>query len=1092
MVSDNPGKGRLAPVTPSDLPHSLSAPTSRLQRQSSLRRPKSSSFPHRSIRPASAYVSNEDLSVRSGWEPTSASRDERPSVALGPFAFEARGTETTKSSWLQRMSTYSSSKNGSPSSSPQPGSPSISYSNASTAPILPVSTNDTPVPARNKLVKRVPSQRALHSGNTPSPRLSRSQLPLRRPATSHQRSATLQQFVGEDHGYSHDLPSTINENQDDFDLPPPDLVQGWRPYFRTRKARLTREGHLRKRSAIDGSNRSEPIRCIRPVPDEYPTLLLADSINSVTLEDTTYRRNTSPKYKNSFTSPAINSFTLSSKDEDNVAVDEEVDPQPRNSFSIGDFFSSSPSPSTWKNLRTGSLRKKGGYGATVDGKRVASAPQPSKARRAQLTADQGGGSNSQANELNSSLALDPPLTEEPNRSRTRTRTPSSPLPPLNRLSAFEIDLPGTAPSYPSSPQPDASPSSPSPPRSRTIPTPLSSSPIPGSSNPKSHRPSRVISDRASTLIGSENDNSRFLSGDEDDLDFQSETVFDSLRTGATSSSQSGLRSPRIETIFDEPPPPDLQRDKLVALQDLLSDTDFARPNTHDLVVEEEESIRTPRRTRLSFEDEMATPVGVTNHISSLPSTSSSPPFAALSLRNSNEPDTATVDSHVDEDWLLEDPEEYYSDRLDHAYVSSDRHASIPLLSSSQITSSLGKEALHGQSENLEQGKKPNLFDWSERSVTSQEAQEGSFARPKTMHGKQRTEGRSSRPTGRRGPSALHLRSQSVPVPPESSSHRGYNNASKIDSWVLGGKGVSEDWDGDFEFDEAPQSGQKLVKSDRQRETMQTTGMLVPKAIMERQASVHGQFGQVKELTLLVEELKRLRAHANAQGIMQGQSAELWKEAEGIINLATLDEEEAELLPPRSPHSPSFDDLFEEDLPGNRGRHRSGLSPPKDDLLDDRVKAVESPVPSSPASSKVGTPTANRPRKESAAKVKSVLENIHQRRSQLSSSLADTQAGQKKLPFDTTSLRDLVVRAGVVTRALKEIVRKSDNTPQTPDPQSGTPPDPPFSQIFNPPSSPVQGKNARISKSASTNGFLGGSITGNDNEINGHMKVMTVV
>ena len=65
------------------------------------------------------------------------------------------------------------------------------------------------------------------------------------------------------------------------------------------------------------------------------------------------------------------------------------------------------------------------------------------------------------------------------------------------------------------------------------------------------------SDRGSTLLGSDNDNSRLMSDDEDDIDARSETIYDSTRTGATGSSHSAIRMPPIDTIFDESPPPHL-------------------------------------------------------------------------------------------------------------------------------------------------------------------------------------------------------------------------------------------------------------------------------------------------------------------------------------------------------------------------------------------------------------------------------------------------------------------------------------------------------------------------------------------------------
>ena len=356
--------------------------------------------------------------------------------------------------------------------------------------------------------------------------------------------------------------------------------------------------------------------------------------------------------------------------------------------------------------------------------------------------------------------------------------------------------------------------------------------------------------------------------------------------------------------------------------------------------------------------------------------------------------------------------------------------------------------------------------------------------------------RGSRANGRRGPSALHLRSQSVPVPKDTGSLRNGNSQPKL----LGNKGPSEDWDGDFDFDEPSRASKQATTSTDHMHASLSSGMLVPRAILERQASVHGQFGQVKELTLLVEELKRLQQQASGSGIMEGQSIELWKEAEGIINLATLDDER-ELFPPRSPHSPSFEfDLFDEDSP--RSRRRSGLSPPKEDRMS-LVDESSGSQPSSRRSSEIPTVEATlstaRPRKESSAKAKSVLETIHQQRKNYEPELLDAKFAQKKLPFDTTSLKDLVTRAGVVTRALKEIVRRAENGPETPGSRPTTPRDPPYTQMFQQAShTPTITKSSRLTHSPRSprsqrgSAFLGGSIAGNDNDINGHMKVMTVV
>lgn len=396
--------------------------------------------------------------------------------------------------------------------------------------------------------------------------------------------------------------------------------------------------------------------------------------------------------------------------------------------------------------------------------------------------------------------------------------------------------------------------------------------------------------------------------------------------------------------------------------------------------------------------------------------------------------------------------------------------------------------------------KPNIFDWSEPPMAEIDPRQGSSPRPKTVHGVKTRESRSSRLSGRRGSNALHLRSQSVPLPPDTMGHRSHNNASKLESWVLGNKGVSEDWDGDFEFEDSPRPVKQVVVENEGIRSSISSGMVVPRAILERQASVRGQFGQVKELTLLVEELKRLQQQASHQGIMHGQSVELWKEAEGIINLATVDDEEEDLLPPRSPPTANYDfDLFDDDSPSSHARRKIQYTSPNKEawpvMIDDVAPALPASSRTLLDSSPLSTPPRSRPRKESTAQAKSVLETIHhQRNPHTPPDFRDSRSSHKKLPFDTNSLRDLVTRAGVLTRALKEIVRRAENPPSTPKNQPATPPrDPLFSQIFqHHPSSPTASRTPRITQSPKPASYLGGSMAGTENEINGHMKMMAVV
>ena len=1052
----------------------------RLQKRSPLRRPQSSIFPRSSIRPPSSphIGAEENVAESMDWKRSSLLQDDQGQ------AFKSEGGRTTRSSWLRRLSSFSTySQNGSPTSTSRPQSSSISFSSGSMAPILSTATSTTLVTPRNKLVKRASSQRLLHNTDPQTSTLSRSHIPpLRRPATSYQRSELVREREKEE---SPDLlqdPFQTAAEEEDTDLSgnSSDPLQDWRPFFRSRTTRLTKEGPIHKRNSAGHSSLQESLRSISPVPYDVPTLLVATAIKDMTLEDTVYHNVASPNRNSpmAFGSVQPTSFVpLSTEKKD---LDTEMEQNPRSSFSISDLFPS-PLPSTWKFARSGSIRRKKGSFDSPSGRRVVSAPQSYENRNLLVSTHK-----SRSSPLSTGhFEL---WKKDSNLPGNTNGKPPSPLPQMNRLSAFEIDLPGEAPSYPVSPQSDAEQTSP---RQRNpFSASLSSPSGPISPRAKTHRPYRVPSDRASTLIGSEN--SRVFSGEREEVEYQSETAYDSVRTGATGSSHSGIRGPKIETIFDESPPRELRKNDLAALQDLLSNGSFADSAANENFIEEERgNLHTPIGLRRSFDENAVTPIGEYTRALTSPSLPSSPPAAALARQRSRNNGFNTQNTELDEDLLLHDIPE---PRENHNSGSINQ-CPIPSLGSpdsEKFGTSIHDISMSRQSSVHEEGARSNLFEWSERHM---ESQQGSSPRPNTVHGKHGAETRGSRISGRRGPSALHLRSQSVPVPQDPSAHRSYNSASKLDTWLLGNKGASEEWDGDFEFDEQPRSSEKPTSNNQDTRFEEPTGMLVPRAILERQASVHGQFGQVKELTLLVEELKRLRYQASVQGIMRGQSAELWKEAEGIINLATLDDEEQEFLPPRSPHSPSFDhDPFEEDSPASQRRRRSGFSPSQDDVAarSDVGLGNQASSNSSPDLPKVGIISASRPRKESVAKAKSVLENISQHRIAMESPLLESKATTKKLPFDTTSLRDLVTRAGVVTRALKEIVRRAENSP-TPEHRAGTPPDPPFSQIFQNPSHPPSlRKSPQGPQTASNTTFSGGSVSSNDNDINGHMKMMAVV
>ena len=584
------------------------------------------------------------------------------------------------------------------------------------------------------------------------------------------------------------------------------------------------------------------------------------------------------------------------------------------------------------------------------------------------------------------------------------------------------------------------------------------------------------------------------------MDFQSDTAFDSLATRATASSHSGLKGPGIETIFDESPPSEKSKD-LVALHDLmdrgsldglaisLEQIQGQHDEMHDFNEREMQDVHahqvsTPEKHPDEIDDDyMATPVPRRNgQISS--NVQSSPPsvlrpvnpqldneevrksIEAMSLDDDSDWDRGTEGgSTFEEEWR--EPEiPKYSSRHVSAHPFDMQHESF----------------LDPVYERGNGDKRLSIFDWSEQ-------QNGNSPRPKTVHGKQGAESRGSRPSGRRGPSGVHLRSQSVPVTRESLMENDpCYPATKFGTWGLGNKGVSEEWNDDFEFDEGDeaeieQSDHTLLTSTNQQ------GMKVPQAIIDRQASVHGQFGQVQEFMHLVEELKRLRLQGQALHILEDDSRSCWEEAENIINLATLNDEDDELRPPQSPISPyGFEDFDEMTPLPSRIRQDSEGPGEENGTLE----------PSSRRSTlNAATPPSSRPRGESLAQAKSFLQTIHQHRVGPDSSPAEIEIyQQKKLPFDTRDLRDLVNRANNVTRALKELVRGAQGVSVSPERTPKKFYDPPFSHIFSrgDESPSPTFKKPGLPKSRSAQSYLGTSLGGSNTQTNisGHMKMMTVV
>jgi hypothetical protein len=979
------------------------------------------------------------------------------------------------SSWLKRISTISS-LNGSPSSSVRPTTPSVSFSNNSATPFLASGGPSTLPP--NKLVKRTSSHRAISANHAKAPQ-------LRRPATSHQRSATFGNMTTEELS-RHGTPEphlSFSEHCGSSSTPPV-----WRPYFSSGYGRLN-ASQPRKRHT-SGSGRADSIRPVQKISNRHPILVSAKSVESRPSQDDIDDvdvRNMSNSY-------------MVDIDEQHDADDGKVTAshipkkkhRSRHSFSVSDMFgSSSPTAS-----KTSAAKSKSG---SVQRRRGMTEPPPGKS---------------------DTTGLD--------------RTKASPLSPISNVSTFDIDLPRGTPTFPLHPNFDARSESSSVPR------------FPSSSNAmlsnRNKRVSLAPSDPASTTFGSDYDQRVFSSGDEDSVDFQSDTAYDSLATRATASSHSGLRKPDIETIFDESPPRQTSKN-LVALEDLMgggtldglainmelnrkgpmarstvqeqlfdsssprqpssvSREDGYEPDEEETEdsMEEVHHVSTPVRTQTFEEDDfITTPMPKRHESAQVDVCSPASSVQCNSQVQGKEDIRMSIEAtSIDEsEWdKTTDPESTFNESM--KLSGFPRHiprriTPPPFRIHQDSTDSMDVDSMDWHAE-----QRLSIFDWSEQQKSDRDLLNGSSPRPRTMHGKQSLENRGSRSSGRRGLSALHLRSQSVPVARESMMENDpHFPATKFGTWGLGNKGVSEEWNDDFEFDDLDNGDDKELGG-LPLNAIPSQGMRVPQSIIDRQASVHGQFGQVQEFMLLVEELKRLRIHGAALDLLEGPSGHMWDDAENIINLATLNDDDDDLRPPNSPASPSaFDDFDEQSPPLSRTRKQSDIHSDDNGYLE--------PVPRRSISS-AATPPSGRPRGDSLAQVKSFLQTIQQSRNGPDSSPAEIEIyQQKKLPFDTRDLRELVSRASTVTRALKEIVRKAEGVSVSPDKTPKKVSDPAFSQIFHrveespsPSPSPSSSPSLRkpsLPKSRSAHSYLGSSMNGGNttqNDLSGRMKMMTVV
>ncbi|KAJ5353621.1 hypothetical protein N7541_006185 [Penicillium brevicompactum] len=873
--------------------------------------------------------------------------------------------------WLRRLSMASFNTE-----SPSAQSPTTPSFSGSASPMFPQSPGQRRLP--NKLVKRPASQQAsmhafgMNTISGPSPAA------LRRPATSHQRSESmiLQTPVTTDFETYFPKTPAASPAVEDFDV---EKQKQWSPFFLPKAGKLV--DMLSRRFSTSTAPKAQSVRQIVSDQGSLPALVMASEISSgmATPRGEKSVPDTPVEFRNPFQSAAPKP-TLASQppvqERSSVSKDSGEQRNHKHSYSCNDVEPKVVMANTVTAhgkpimglVRGGSLKRVKG--------RTFSIPRSELAR--------------------GDKKVMIPSSPAPERRNITDPTVFQPPHPISQPGWAVSALERRAQVGPRSVSQDYDVGL----GSRGGSRPLNSDDVALSAWQQASRPGGPAaygslrrrpkgfsisgSDPSSTVIGSD-DTRVFTSCDEYETDVMSD-YWDSIRTRETSTS--GLKGLRIETMFDKAGA-SLVNEEATSLEALLPRGSFAARSERDPRLFPESYLVSPPLTHVSMADQPPLADGADEDslsmIGSLPGDDrpafASPPNDALSK-----------------------------------YAEADSPFGSPI---SQIGPFSGASDLHVN-------KKANIFDWSEQ--TRPDRDSGEFeARPRTMQGKQEGVDRSSRAVCRKAPSTVHLRSQSVPVASELPTNESRQTSGKFGTWGLGSKGVSEDWDSDFDFDESEETpvaeNKQFPEPDPNRQSM-----TVPKAILERQASLRGQFGQVQELTLLVEELKRLRHQANTLDIVTGPSSELWKEAEQIVNLATIDEEEERRSPPGSPSSLtfSFDESDDDGLHTASSKRDSEVSW---DVHGDS----EHVLPLSLA--------------KDSPKSKSVLDLLQSREPKSALQELDFGSRTKKLPFDTSSLKNLVVRAGVVTRALKEVIRKAEGVASSP---RDFPHDPPFRRIFDKP------------------------------------------
>jgi hypothetical protein len=408
--------------------------------------------------------------------------------------------------------------------------------------------------------------------------------------------------------------------------------------------------------------------------------------------------------------------------------------------------------------------------------------------------------------------------------------------------------------------------------------------------------------------------------------------------------------------------------------------------------------------------------------------------------------------------------------------------------------------------NLRNGTKSTLFSYSEKSADKPTANH-SPPRPKTVHGKKDADGRGSRSNKRRMPGGLHIRSQSVPVVPDIAGKRQAVITNKFGTWGVGSKGVTEDWDEDFDFG-LPAAAGTNGHDERRTDSMQP--MAIPQKIKEHQISVMNNISLVREFGLMVEELKVLKPRATALGLIEQAKDDLYELVDSMIELADQ-EADAPKDKQSPPSSPGFDMSEFDEQPAPRTAKKTGRNvssgdrhdtvirtPPATKVKRKTVLPDENDVFTSPATqaelSKPSTPhhadIVSRPRKDSEAMARSVIEALKKKKSDVEASVSlQPVPMSRRVQFDTRTLRHIVPYVSSLVRRVKDQIREAEHLDVDSDSDwdiDVEPRVPPLVHVFKDPSPIPESPSSRKSRNIPKDG------SPQIDDVSKKLKMMTVM